>query len=234
MKCCPNCGKEVFNKDGICEQCGSSVIFPGIRDDGPKKVQNNGKNSKNDNKEEIEILDTNVKKQEKYCRICGKKLDKKGICKECESSSFMPGVDKNDIYKFCENCGHELLENSDFCVECGCKIKKTNTKENSGSGLGFSIAGFIVSLSSIFFLHKLRNVLLHKSVDLAALGDAITGLSLKIMCIIITVLGFVFCLLGLSKKNKQIGITLSGIGIIICILAFLLCNNIIPLRIIPI
>ena len=60
MKCCPNCGKEVFNKDGICEQCGSSVIFPGIRESNQKQ----DKNYKKNNKEEIEVLDNNGKKQE--------------------------------------------------------------------------------------------------------------------------------------------------------------------------
>ena len=137
MKCCPNCGKVVPNDKNFCESCGSSVDFPGIRDDGPKKVQNNGKNSKNDNKEEIEILDTNVKKQEKYCCICGKKLDKKGICKECESSTFMPGVNKNDIYKFCGHCGQELNKDG-ICEQCGSSvifpgIRESNQKQDKNS-----------------------------------------------------------------------------------------------------
>ena len=152
MKYCPNCGKVVPKDKNFCESCGSSVDFPGIRDNGPKKVQNNGKNSKNDNKEEIEILDTNVKKQEKYCRICGKELEKKGICKECESSTYMSGIEEQDKYKFCENCGHELLENSNFCVECGHNLGKTKINSNdNNSNPGAAVFLSIVSL--LFFIY---------------------------------------------------------------------------------
>jgi uncharacterized membrane protein YvbJ len=41
-KFCGHCGQEL-NKDGICEQCGSSVIFPGIRESNQKQDKNSGK-----------------------------------------------------------------------------------------------------------------------------------------------------------------------------------------------
>ena len=144
MKYCSKCGKEVPEDKSICENCGSSVVFPGIREDVQKK------NIKKDNVEEIEILDESAKKQDKNCRICGKELEKKGICKECESSTFMPGIEEQDKYKFCENCGHELLENSYFCVECGHNLGKSNINKNDNNSN--SAAAVFFSIISLLFL----------------------------------------------------------------------------------
>ena len=144
MKSCPICGKAVPKNKSFCENCGSSVVFPGIREDVQKK------NIKKDNVEEIEILDESTKKQDKNCRICGKELAKKGICKECESSTFMPGVDKNDIYKFCGHCGQELNEDG-ICNNCNLKNDINDNEISPKTGVAnllsfFSILSFFAPL----------------------------------------------------------------------------------------
>lgn len=52
--------------------------------------------------------------------------------------------------KFCENCGAELKENSEVCLECG---KYTSKKENDGNSADannkLALAGFIVSMVSL-------------------------------------------------------------------------------------
>ncbi len=51
--------------------------------------------------------------------------------------------------KFCENCGAELKENSEVCLECG---KYTSKKGNNGNGNDnnkLALSGFIVSMASL-------------------------------------------------------------------------------------
>lgn len=56
------------------------------------------------------------------------------------------------MQKFCENCGAELKENSEVCLECGKYVSKKgnngNTK-NYDENNKLALAGFIVSMVSL-------------------------------------------------------------------------------------
>lgn len=180
----------------------------------------------------------------KYCSNCGKELTKDGFCSNCGSNSSLPGmVIENKQKKVTE----EIKIN--YCVECGCKnnngkiycdkclnMKRQPSKKNDtkSSRIGFSIAGFICSFGSLIVVHFLKPHLLSKCGDLCGLGNAIDTFLRRTECLILLVLGLVFSIIGINEKNKQIGLLLSGIGVIICILSFLLCFNIIPIKVIPI
>ena len=57
--------------------------------------------------------------------------------------------------KFCANCGAELREGSDICLNCGKMINnfttevKTTTNTVSTKTNGLAVAGFVVSLCSL-------------------------------------------------------------------------------------
>ena len=53
--------------------------------------------------------------------------------------------------KFCSNCGKELKENADICVNCGVLINKNyKAKKVKIPGRGMSIAGMILGIIGIF------------------------------------------------------------------------------------
>ena len=148
MKWCPNCGKEL-EKDGFCSNCGSNSVMPGIRYNTEKEsqlIKQSKKQIVSDNKKQIE----KQIKENKYCRSCGKKLNKNGICKECESSTFMPGIDERDKYKFCGNCGQELNEDG-ICKNCGIKnnIDTNEISANTGISSILSVFSIIIFFSPL-------------------------------------------------------------------------------------
>lgn len=54
--------------------------------------------------------------------------------------------------KFCENCGAELKENSEVCLECGKYVSKKGNDGNISSidaNNKLALAGFIVSMVSL-------------------------------------------------------------------------------------
>ena len=174
MKWCPNCGQEL-KKDGFCSNCGSSSVMPGIRYNTEKEsqvIKQTQKETVSDNKKQ------NKKqiKEKKYCRSCGKKLNKKGICKECSSSTFMPGISEKEKYKFCSNCGQELNEEG-ICTNCGIKNNLDESEISSKTGIAnllgfFSIIAFfaplILRLNSvnISFLLSFIAIILGKIIDI--------------------------------------------------------------------
>ena len=73
-----------------------------------------GKNSKKiDGAEELYKCDgcgSVVKKGEKYCAMCGAKLD---------------WSDNPDESSYCAKCGKKIVGNGDFCAYCGNKLRET-------------------------------------------------------------------------------------------------------------
>ena len=51
-----------------------------------------------------------VKKGEKYCAMCGAKLD---------------WSDNPDESSYCAKCGKKIVGNGDFCAYCGNKLRET-------------------------------------------------------------------------------------------------------------
>ena len=56
--------------------------------------------------------------------------------------------------KFCANCGAELREGSDICLNCGKMINNSTTEVNTTTIVstktnGLAVAGFVVSLCSL-------------------------------------------------------------------------------------
>ena len=69
--------------------------------------------------------------------------------------------------KFCSNCGSELKENADVCLNCGRMIKKDNNLNQlynnytqvdyykpKSIGKGFSIAGMVLGIVAILWAFK--------------------------------------------------------------------------------
>ncbi len=62
------------------------------------------------------------------------------------------------MVKFCSECGKELKENSYVCENCGKKVEEKSNSNVSSNNIvyvqkktnGFAIAGFVISLVSIF------------------------------------------------------------------------------------
>ncbi len=107
--------------------------------------------------------------------------------------------------KFCSNCGKELNEEQDICLNCGQMVKKSpreNNQMNTTNGL--AIAGFVLSI--IGFV-----------------------LSIFIVGIFFCIVGLVLSIIGLTKtkslNGSGKGLAISGIiinSIVIVIFSFLI------------
>lgn len=101
--------------------------------------------------------------------------------------------------KFCCECGKELEENSNTCKNCGNVLeekKNVNTGQVKNKTNGFAIAGFVISIVSIF------------------------------CCGIPSWLGLVFSIIGLVNANKSEGegkgVAIAGIVISTILLILLI------------
>ncbi len=102
--------------------------------------------------------------------------------------------------KYCSNCGKELNVGDNVCSNCGNVINKTITTENNKTKTdGFAIAGFVLSLVSLF------------------------------CCGSTSILGLVFSIVGLSRTNKSntngkglaiAGIVISAVFLLIFIIIY--------------
>lgn len=111
--------------------------------------------------------------------------------------------------KFCRNCGKELKENADVCLNCGVStqanainntINKTDRNTLIGFILGFCsivawfipLFGYPVTICGIVFSAKGLNSTTNK-------GKAITGLVLSIVFLIFTLINSILgALIGLN------------------------------------
>ena len=108
--------------------------------------------------------------------------------------------------KFCSNCGKELKENADICLNCGVLINKDNkvTKVKT-PGLGLSIAGMVLGILSILItIGSISEIFeydyYYNSVEMVT--DMVVFLAISITGVALSSVGF--------TKNKN-GFNISGI-----------------------
>ena len=108
--------------------------------------------------------------------------------------------------KFCSNCGKELKENADICLNCGVLINKDNkvTKVKT-PGLGLSIAGMVLGILSILIaIGSIPEIFeydyYYNSVEMVT--DMVVFLAISITGVALSSVGF--------TKNKN-GFNISGI-----------------------
>lgn len=101
----------------------------------------------------------------------------------------------------CPKCNTELPDNTTICTNCGEQLEKNSVETPVNNGTikeeqtGFSIAGFILSLSSIIFIFVN-----------------------SIVSIICSILAIVFGAIGRKKGAKGLGTAGMVIGIIVTVL----------------
>jgi len=126
------------------------------------------------------------------------------------------------MVKFCSNCGKELKENADICLNCGVLINKV--KKEKTPGLGLSIAGMILGILSILIaIGSISEIFeydyYYNSVEMVI--DIVIFLSISITGVSLSAVGF--------TKNKNgfniSGIILNSISILtnIVILLYIIC-----------
>lgn len=52
---------------------------------------------------------------------------------------------------YCEKCGHEIKEGSNFCLECGTKLKKMSSEVNDNKKANSALVSLIIGIISITF-----------------------------------------------------------------------------------
>ena len=76
---------------------------------------------------------------------------------------------------FCKNCGKEIADNAAVCVYCGVATAKSGVEEDGKKVNAFGIAGFVISLLSLW---------------------------LGVYFCIASVLGLIFSAVGMAKMKK--------------------------------
>ena len=63
--------------------------------------------------------------------------------------------------KYCDNCGKEINENSNFCQNCGKNFssEKTQNGSNSGSVIVCAIVGLLFPIMRLINTYYLMNIL---------------------------------------------------------------------------
>lgn len=118
--------------------------------------------------------------------------------------------------KFCVNCGGELNETQELCLNCGALVDKKESSNKNGKSNIFAIIGFVLSLVSVFtFFVPFSFVLgvaalilsiigLMKSVSLmSGKGFSIVGISVSILAIIISVFFTFLILIGIFATIEE-------------------------------
>lgn len=127
--------------------------------------------------------------------------------------------------KFCSNCGKELKENADICLNCGVMVNKnTNLNKVKVPGKGLSIAGMILGIFAILVaigsISELFEYDYYYS-NAEMIADMVMYFAVSITGVILSIVGF--------NKNKNgfniSGITLNSIAILvnIVILIYIIC-----------
>lgn len=121
--------------------------------------------------------------------------------------------------KFCANCGKELKEGQDICLNCGQMVKKSNTQNNTVKPTnGLAIGGFILSiiglLLSVFIIGiplcviglilSIIGLFKAKSLNGSGKGLAIAGTIINGLVTIISVVILIAFMTFLSKSTKPV------------------------------
>jgi len=132
--------------------------------------------------------------------------------------------------KFCSNCGSELKENADICVNCGVLINKNyKTKKIKAPGKGMSIAGMILGIIGIFmnFCDLTEVISMHFNIGsfydyYESFADAIFDVFLFLG---VSITGLVLSAVSRTKIKNGFNITgliLNPISILLTIILFIL------------
>lgn len=127
--------------------------------------------------------------------------------------------------KFCSNCGKELKENADICLNCGVLINKdTKVKKEKTPGLGLSIAGMILGILSIFAIFGS----LPEAFDYDYYYSNADMISDMVMSLAICITGVSLSAVGFTKNKNGFnisGIILNSISILvnIIVLIYIIC-----------
>ena len=135
--------------------------------------------------------------------------------------------------KFCSNCGKELKEGSDVCLNCGVML---NGKNNKIPGNGVSIAGMILGIISAFWafmqilssgnieyslMNLPRSYIYETSISFVLITF---GLGYTLFSLIPSLVGLPLSITGFSKQKsgKNIaGIILNSVALIVSIIMFI-------------
>lgn len=111
---------------------------------------------------------------------------------------------------YCSNCGKELNENADFCVNCGVMVKrKTNVINNKNkTEKDKSIVSMALGVFALFFALFSFDIEIN-FVDLSLFRKIGFMLSEMALQIILAILSLIFGLI--ERKNNKNGYNLSGI-----------------------
>lgn len=110
---CTKCGAEVPRGVAFCSSCGNPM---------PKTEMEVDTN----NYVKCQSCGAPVRKGMRFCTSCGKPMAQLNIQ---NAKSQMPTISKNAemkqdaAKKYCPNCGANLMDDCDFCTECGNKLQ---------------------------------------------------------------------------------------------------------------
>ena len=142
--------------------------------------------------------------------------------------------------KFCSNCGSEINENADICLNCGVMVNKNNNSNNNNSnsvlsntnynkqkvpGKGLSIAGMVLgiiaavwALISLISIGNIESELTYGFyyVDSSYIIGFAIGYTL--FSLVPSIIGLILSAFGFRKLKSGINIT----GLILSIIAFVI------------
>ena len=96
----------------------------------------------------------------------------------------------------CNNCGHELNENSYFCQECGTKIGIPEEKISNGAKFGWGVLGFFFPIIGLILYCVWKGT--KKEASKASGIGALIGFCLNIL---ITILYFILIFVVLAGTS---------------------------------
>ncbi len=124
--------------------------------------------------------------------------------------------------KFCSNCGKELKENADVCLNCGVLVNKINFPTNIKTktpGKGLSIASMIIGIVSLLItLGTLSEVT--ESTSINYYNNNLEFYIDIFMYICLSTTGLIFSIIGFKKQKN--GFNISGLILNIISLSMIL------------
>ncbi len=134
--------------------------------------------------------------------------------------------------KFCANCGHQIQENADVCLNCGVLLHKDDVNNSKvrvpGQGMGIAslVLGIIAAVWTLLTLLALGNLDLVSSLgyyytmfDIVAFDIGFTLFSLTP-----SILGLIFSIISLKKHKSGLnlsGLILNSISLFLTVIVFI-------------